>query len=145
MDFLSITYSLEHAKLVLEGQTADDQTCSSVIFLISAGTFLKDTVFEHRHLEKGLSMRKFSIVLPLFALIAACSDNESLENKGRDAGAAADNAIDRMGNRVDAERDELENRAANVGDKARGVKQDVKESLSKADNAVDAAAAELKK
>jgi hypothetical protein len=90
-------------------------------------------------------MQKFSIVLPLFALIAACSDNDSLENKGREAGAAADNAIERVENRVDVERDELENRAANVGDKARGVKQDVKEGLSKADNAVDAAAAELKK
>jgi hypothetical protein len=90
-------------------------------------------------------MRKLLIVLPLIALIAACSDNDSLENKGRAAGAAADNAIERVGNQVDAERDDLENRAANVGDKARGVKQDIKEGISKADNAVDAATAELKK
>jgi hypothetical protein len=90
-------------------------------------------------------MRKLLIVLPLIALMGACSDSDSLENKGQQAGAAADNAIDRMGNRMDAERDQFENRAANVNDKARGVKQDVKEGLSKAENAVDAAAAELKK
>jgi hypothetical protein len=90
-------------------------------------------------------MRKFLIILPLFVLTVACSDNDSLENKGREAGAAADNAIDRMENRVDAERDQFENRAASVSDKAQGVKQDVKEGLSKADNAVDAAAEELKK
>lgn len=90
-------------------------------------------------------MRKFLVILPFFALIAACSDNDSLENKGRDAGAAADNAIDRMENQVDAERAAIENSAANVSEKARDVKQDVKEDLSKADNAIDAAAAELRK
>jgi sensor domain CHASE-containing protein len=90
-------------------------------------------------------MRKFLAVLPLIALIAACSNNDSLENKGREAGAAADNAIERVENRVDAERDEFENRAANVSEKARAVKQDIKEGLSKADNAADAAAAELRK
>jgi sensor domain CHASE-containing protein len=90
-------------------------------------------------------MRKFLAVLPLIALIAACSNNDSLENKGREAGAAADNAIERVENRVDAEREEFENRAANVSEKARAVKQDIKEGLSKADNAADAAAAELRK
>jgi sensor domain CHASE-containing protein len=90
-------------------------------------------------------MRKFLIILPLFALTVACSDNDSLENKGREAGAAADNAIDRVENRVDAERDQFENRVDNVNVKAQGVKEDVKEGLSRADNAVDAAAAELKK
>jgi hypothetical protein len=39
-----------------------------------------------------------------------------LANKGREAGAAADNAIDRMENRVDVERDEFKNSAANAGD-----------------------------
>lgn len=90
-------------------------------------------------------MRKFLIVLPLIALIAGCSANDSLANQGQQAGAAADNAIDRIGNQVDAGRDDLENRAANVSDKARSVNQDVKDALNKADNAADAAAAELKK
>lgn len=90
-------------------------------------------------------MRKILIVLPLMALIAGCSDNDSLENKGRAAGAAADKAIDRVGERVDAGRDDLEKQAANARNEARVVKQDIKDELDKADRAVDAAAAELKK
>jgi sensor domain CHASE-containing protein len=90
-------------------------------------------------------MRVILIILPLIALIGACSNNDSLENQGQQAGAAADNAVERMDNRVNAERDDIESRAANVSDKARGVKQDINEGLSKADNAIDAAAAELKK
>jgi hypothetical protein len=39
-------------------------------------------------------MRNFLFVLPVAALIAACSDNDSLENKGQQAGPAADNAVD---------------------------------------------------
>jgi sensor domain CHASE-containing protein len=90
-------------------------------------------------------MRVILIILPLIALIGACSNNDSLENQGQQAGAAADNAVERMDNRVNAERNDIESRAANVSDKARGVKQDINEGLSKADNAIDAAAAELKK
>jgi hypothetical protein len=90
-------------------------------------------------------MRKLIIVIPLFALMAACSSNDSLENQGQQAGAAADNAIERAGNQVDAAQDQLNNGAANASDKARGVKADIKAGLSKADNAVDAAAAELRK
>ncbi len=90
-------------------------------------------------------MYKLLIILPLFAVTVACSDNDSLENKGREAGAAADNAIDRVENQVDAERDDFENRTAKANEQAQGIKQDVKDGLSKADKAVDAAAAELKK
>ncbi len=90
-------------------------------------------------------MYKLLIILPLFAVTVACSDNDSLENKGREAGAAADNAIDRVENQVDAERDEFENRTAKANEQAQGIKHDVKDGLSKADKAVDAAAAELKK
>lgn len=90
-------------------------------------------------------MRKILIVLPLMALIAGCSENNSLENKGREAGAAADQAIKDVGKRVDVGRDELEDRAANASERARDVEQDVKEGLDKADRAVDAASAELKK
>jgi hypothetical protein len=145
MDFLNIRYSLEHTELVLGGQTVSDQTCSKSIFSRRQGTFSGFAVLLHRHLEKGLTMRKILFALPLITLIAACSDNDSLENKGQQAGAAADKAIDRVENRVDAERDELENSASAVREKAREMKQDVKEGLSKADNAVDAAADELKK
>jgi hypothetical protein len=94
---------------------------------------------------KGHLMRKILTILPLVAMIAACSDNDSLESQGQKAGAAADNAIERVENRADAERKEFESGAANVAEKARGVEQDVKDGLSKADNAVDAAVAELKK
>ncbi len=90
-------------------------------------------------------MRKFLTILPLIALIAACSNDDSLENQGQQAGAAADNAMERVGNQVDAVQDRLSNSADNVSDKARGVKQNIKDGFSKADNAVDAAAAELKK
>ena len=90
-------------------------------------------------------MRKLLIVLPLIALISACSDNDSLENTGREAGAAADQAIERVGNEVDGDRADLQNSAEKIRDKARDVKEDVKKGLSKADNAVDAAADELKK
>jgi hypothetical protein len=90
-------------------------------------------------------MRKLLTLFPLIALATACSDGDSLENKGREAGAAADNAISRAGNEVNAERDEFTNGAEQVREKAHNVKEDVKEGLSKAENAVDAAAAELKK
>jgi hypothetical protein len=90
-------------------------------------------------------MRKILILLPLMALIAGCSDKDSLEDKGREAGAAADEAIEDVGKRVDAGRDELEDQTATALDKAQGVKQDVKAGLEKAGNAVDAAEAELKK
>jgi hypothetical protein len=90
-------------------------------------------------------MRKLLIVLPLIALIGACTDKGSLENQGSEAGAAADNAIERAGNEVDAAKDRLDNSAADLNDKARGVKKDIKAGLSKAENAVNAAAAELKK
>ena len=89
-------------------------------------------------------MRKILLILPLLAVMAGCSDNESLENKGREAGAAADKAIDSAGKRVDAEREGLEKRTATVREDARGVEQDVKEGLDKVDRAADAAAAELK-
>jgi hypothetical protein len=90
-------------------------------------------------------MRKTFSLLPLLALVSACSDNGSLENKGQQAGAAADNAIERVGAEIEASQKELENRAADVGEKVSDVKQDVKQGVSKAENAVDAAAAELKK
>lgn len=78
-------------------------------------------------------------------MIAGCSDNQSLEEKGQEAGAAADKAIDRVGERFVTERETLDARAADPREKAQGVKQDVKEGLDKAGNAVDAAEAELKK
>ncbi len=90
-------------------------------------------------------MRKILLMLPLLALIVGCSDNDSLENKGREAGAAADKAIDRVDKRVDAEREGLEKRTATVREDARGVEQDLKDGLDKVDRAADAAAAELKK
>ncbi len=90
-------------------------------------------------------MRKILLMLPLLALIVGCSDNDSLENKGREAGAAADKAIDRVDKRVDAEREGLEKRTATVRQDARGVEQDLKDGLDKVDRAADAAAAELKK
>lgn len=90
-------------------------------------------------------MRNILFVLPLFGLIAACSDNDNLESKGREAGAAADQAIERAGNRVATEQDDLQKKAQNVREKARGVQQDVKEDIDKAERAVDAAEAELKK
>lgn len=90
-------------------------------------------------------MRIILLILPFLALIVGCSDNESLENKGREAGAAADKAIDSAGKRVDAEREGLEKRTATAREEARGVEQDVKEGLDKAERAADAAAAELKK
>ena len=90
-------------------------------------------------------MRKILLMLPLLALIVGCSDNDSLENKGREAGAAADKAIDRVDKRVDAEREGLEKRTATVREDARGVEQDLKDGLDKVDRAANAAAAELKK
>ncbi len=90
-------------------------------------------------------MRKFLIMLPLFGMIAACSDNETLEQKGSEAGAAADKAIVSAGDRIAAERNDLKMRTEAVREKARGVQQDVKEDLNKAEKAVDAAEAELKK
>jgi hypothetical protein len=90
-------------------------------------------------------MRKILFALPLIALIAGCSDNESLENKGREAGAAADEAIDRVGKRVVTEREELEKQAADARAKADEARQDIKDGLGKAEKAVDAAEAELKK
>jgi hypothetical protein len=90
-------------------------------------------------------MRSIFAILPLVVLITACTNNDSLENKGQEAGAAVDNAMERISNRVEAERDDFDSEKANVSDMARDVKQDVKEGWSKADNAVDAAAAELKK
>ena len=90
-------------------------------------------------------MRKILVILPLIAMIAGCSDRDNLENKGREAGAAADHAIERVGDGVDAAKVQMDNGAANVADKAHDVKQDIKHGLNKADNAVDAAAAELKK
>jgi hypothetical protein len=90
-------------------------------------------------------MRKILLMLPLLALIVGCSDNESLENKGREAGAVADKAIDRVDKRVDAEREGLEKRTATVREDARGVEQDVKDGLDKVDRAADETAAELKK
>lgn len=90
-------------------------------------------------------MRKFLTVLPMIALLGACSDSDSFENQGEKAGAAADKAIERVGNQVGAAQDRIDNSAANVSDKAREVTQDVKEGLRKIDNAADAAEAELKK
>ncbi len=90
-------------------------------------------------------MRKILLMLPLLALIVGCSDNDSLENKGREAGAAADKAIDRVDKRVVAEREGLEKRTATVREDARGVEQDLKDGLDKVDRAANAAAAELKK
>ena len=90
-------------------------------------------------------MRKFLILLPLLAMVTACSSDENLEDKGQQAGAAADQAIDRVGDQVDAGQARIEAGAAKVNDKALDVKQNVKEDLQKMDNAVDAAAVELKK
>jgi hypothetical protein len=90
-------------------------------------------------------MREFLIIVPLMASIAGCSTSDSLENKGQRAGAAADNAIERVDHEMDATQNEINNGAAKFNDKARGVKQEIKEGISKADNAVDAAAEELKK
>lgn len=90
-------------------------------------------------------MRKFLIVLPLLAMVSACSSDENLEDKGQRAGAAADKAIERAGDEVDAGQARIETGAAKVNDKALDVKQDIKEDLQKVDNAVDAAAVELKK
>lgn len=90
-------------------------------------------------------MRAFLIALPLIALVSACSDNDSLENTGREVGAAADQAIERAGNEVEDERADFQNSTAQVRDKARDVKEDVKAGLRKIDNAADAAEAELKK
>lgn len=90
-------------------------------------------------------MRKLLMVLPLLTMIGACSSDESLEDKGQHAGAAADKAIERAGDRVDAGQAKIESGAAKISDKALDVKQNVKEDLQKVDNAVDAAAVELKK
>ncbi len=90
-------------------------------------------------------MRKILIILPLIAMIAACSKNDSLENKGREAGAAADRAIERADTKIDEAQDRIDKDAADVADKAREVRKDINEDLRKVDNAVDAADAELKK
>lgn len=90
-------------------------------------------------------MRKILIILPLIAMIAACSKNDSLENKGREAGAAADKAIERADTKIDEAQDRIDKDAADVADKAREVRKDINEDLRKVDNAVDAADAELKK
>jgi hypothetical protein len=90
-------------------------------------------------------MRIFITALSLIALLSACSDNENLENTGREAGAAADQAIERVGNKVDDGRADIHNSAAQVREKTREVKENIRAELSKADNAVDAAADELKK
>ncbi len=90
-------------------------------------------------------MRIFLITLPLIALVSACSESDSLENTGREAGAAADRALERVGNEVMEERADFQNSASAARENARGVKEDVKAGLKKADNAVDAAAEELKK
>lgn len=90
-------------------------------------------------------MRKFLMVLPLLAMITACSSDESLEEKGQHAGAAADKAIERASDRIDAGQAKIEDGAAKVNDKALDAKQDVKDGLQKVDNAVDAAEVELRK
>jgi dihydropteroate synthase len=90
-------------------------------------------------------MRKFLTALSLIVLISACSNNDSLENQGQKAGAAADKAIERVDKRIDAEQDNIDVKAENVREKARDVKADVEKSLEKIDNAADAAEAELKK
>jgi hypothetical protein len=43
--------------------------------------------------QNGHLTRKILTILPLVAMIAACSDNDSLESQGQKAGAAADHAI----------------------------------------------------
>jgi hypothetical protein len=95
--------------------------------------------------KRGSEMRKFLIIMPLIAAIAACSSSDSLENKGQQAGAAADNAIERVDNEMDAAQDRIGNSAAKANAKAHNIKQDINAGLRKANNAVDAAAAELKK
>lgn len=90
-------------------------------------------------------MRKFLTILPLIALSTACSENNSLETKGREAGAAADQAIERASDQVAKEQDQLQKKAQNIRDRAGDVRQDVKEDMAKAEKAVDAAEAELKK
>ena len=86
-------------------------------------------------------MHKFLTVLPLFVLVAACSDNENFEDKGRQADAAVENARAR----ADAEQAEIEANARIAREKAQGVRREVKADLKKVDNAVEAADAELKK
>jgi hypothetical protein len=90
-------------------------------------------------------MRKFLIALPIMALIGACSNKESLEEQGQQAGATADQAVERAENRIDAEKAKLDLQTALIREKARDVKQDVKDGLDKVDNAANAAEAELKK
>ncbi len=90
-------------------------------------------------------MHKFLIILPLVVLLTACSSKDSLENQGQQAGAAADNAIERVGNQVDAAQDRISNSAVKVSEKAQDVKQDVQAGLGKIDKAANAAEAELKK
>jgi uncharacterized lipoprotein YajG len=96
-------------------------------------------------LKKGFFMRKILIILPLIAMIAACSKNDSLENKGREAGAAADKALERADTKVDDAQERIDKGAAKVGEKAQEVGKDINDDLRKLDNAVDAADAELKK
>lgn len=90
-------------------------------------------------------MRKLFFAVPLIVMTAACSDKDSLENQGQQAGAAADKAINGLEDRVDAEREDFKSRAEKVEDAARDVQKDIKAGLKKADNAVNAAADELKK
>ncbi len=90
-------------------------------------------------------MRVFLFALPLLITMSGCVDNDSLENQGQQAGAAADNALEQMSNKIDAEQEQLDNRVAAVNERARGVKEEIKADVKKIDNAVDAAAAELRK
>jgi phage shock protein A len=90
-------------------------------------------------------MRTILIALPFLMIISSCTDNDSLQNQGQRAGAAADSALERIGNKIDTEQDRLDNRAATVNERARDVRDEIKADVKKVDNAVDAAAAELRK
>lgn len=80
--------------------------------------------------KRTISVHKFLTVLPLIVLVAACSDNENFEDKGRQA---------------DAEQAQIEANARIAREKAQGVQREVRADLKKVDNAVEAADAELKK
>lgn len=90
-------------------------------------------------------MRKSLTIIPLIALISACSAEDNFEKQGQETGAAADQAIERADEQIEAAQDKVEAEAGKVSDNAQEMKQDIEQDLKKADNAVDAAAAELRK
>lgn len=81
----------------------------------------------------------------LAASLSGCDRAPSAEETGREAGASVDNAMDDAAATFEDVKAEVKDDTKELRADANEIGNDIEEGVSKADNAIDAAARELKK